>query len=203
MKDEVFEELSQRDILTVTTRIQRSRSVLRTVFPLLWVEGVISNLAQPASGHIYFTLKDLPCTGALRHIPPETAAPEISAGEEQPGSVRCRVGLYEPRRVPVMVEHMEPAGDGALRQAFETLKEKLAGEGLFDVDYKTAARISQTDRRYHLSNGCCGTRYSACTGTAISGSRCGATRFRFRAETAASEIEAMIELADHRAGVIC
>ena len=137
MKYQSFEDTPQRDVLTVSRLNSEVRAVLEGSFPLLWVEGEISNLAQPSSGHIYFTLKDrhaqVRCAmfrmkrQRLRFLP-ENGAQVL---------LRCRVGLYEGRgEFQLMVEHMEPAGEGALRQAFEALKEKLAAEGLFATDIK-------------------------------------------------------------------
>jgi len=123
--------------LTVSRLNAEVRAVLEGSFPLLWVEGEISNLAQPSSGHIYFTLKD-------RHAQVRCAMFRMKRQRlrflPQNGSqvlLRCRVGLYEGRgEFQLMVEHMEPAGEGALRQAFELLKEKLSAEGLFAIDHK-------------------------------------------------------------------
>ena len=201
MKDEVFEELSQRDILTVSRLNSEVRSVLEGSFPLLWVEGEISNLAQPASGHIYFTLKD-------RHAQVRCAMFRLKRQRlrflPENGSqvlLRCRVGLYESRgEFQLMVEHMEPAGDGALRQAFEALKEKLAGEGLFDVDYKKP--LPEYPRQIGV--------ITSPTGAAVRDilhvlerrfPAAGVVLYpvQVQGETAASEIEAMIRLADHRA----
>ena len=201
MKDEVFEELSQRDILTVSRLNSEVRSVLEGSFPLLWVEGEISNLAQPTSGHIYFTLKD-------RHAQVRCAMFRLKRQRlrflPENGSqvlLRCRVGLYESRgEFQLMVEHMEPAGDGALRQAFEALKEKLAGEGLFDVDYKKP--LPEYPRQIGV--------ITSPTGAAVRDilhvlerrfPAAGVVLYpvQVQGETAASEIEAMIRLADHRA----
>jgi exodeoxyribonuclease VII large subunit len=123
----------QRDVYTVTRLNREVRAVLEGSFPLLWVEGEISNLARPSSGHIYFSIKDeysqVRCamfrTQRLRlRFVPENGLQVL---------VRARVSLYEGRgEFQLLVEHMEPSGEGALRQAFERLKQKLAAEGLFD-----------------------------------------------------------------------
>ncbi|MCB1829815.1 MAG: exodeoxyribonuclease VII large subunit, partial [Gammaproteobacteria bacterium] len=137
MQYQSFEDATRRDVLTVSRLNAEVRAVLEGSFPLLWVTGEISNLAQPSSGHIYFTLKDrhaqVRCAmfrmkrQYLRFLP-ENGAQVL---------LRCRVGLYEGRgEFQLLVEHMEPAGEGALRQAFEALKEKLAAEGLFSTDLK-------------------------------------------------------------------
>jgi len=127
----------QRDIYTVSRLNREVRAVLEGSFPLLWVEGEISNLARPSSGHIYFSLKDaysqVRCAmfrmkRQLLRFQPENGMQVV---------VRARVGLYEGRgEYQLVVEQMEPAGEGALQQAFEALKRKLAAEGLFDTEHK-------------------------------------------------------------------
>lgn len=102
-------------------------------FPPLWVSGELSNLARPASGHLYFTLKDeraqIRCAlfrGQASHLgfQPENGQQVL---------VRGRLGLYEPRGdYQLIAEGMLEAGAGALAQAFEALKKKLSAEGLFD-----------------------------------------------------------------------
>ena len=128
----------QRDIYTITRLNREVRAVLEDSFPpSLWVRGEISNLARPGSGHIYFSLKDkhsqVRCAmfrSANRHLRfPLENGQEVLA--------RAGVSLYEGRgEFQLIVEHMEPAGAGALQQAFEKLKQKLHEEGLFAADHK-------------------------------------------------------------------
>jgi len=123
----------QRDIFTVSRLNREARELLESSLARLWVEGEISNLARPASGHLYFTLKDaraqVSCAlfrnRALRlRFTPENGTQVL---------VRAQVSLYEPRgNYQLIVDQMEEAGDGALRRAFEELKTKLYNEGLFD-----------------------------------------------------------------------
>ena len=128
----------RRDIYSITRLNREVRAVLEDSFPpSLWVRGEISNLARPGSGHLYFTLKDkhsqVRCAmfrSANRHLrfPPENGQ-EVLA--------RAGVSLYEGRgEFQLIVEHMEPAGAGALQQAFEKLKQKLLEDGLFAEDHK-------------------------------------------------------------------
>ena len=128
----------QRDIYSITRLNREVRAVLEDSFPpSLWVRGEISNLAQPGSGHIYFSLKDkhsqVRCAmfrSANRHL---RFAPEN--GREV--LVRAGVSLYEGRgEFQLIVESMEPAGAGALQQAFEELKQRLLEEGLFADEHK-------------------------------------------------------------------
>lgn len=121
-----------RDIYSVSRLASEVRAVLDGSFPLLWVRGEISNLAQPASGHLYFTLKD---EGAqIRCAMFRAKRLLIGFRPENGGQVlaRARPTLYEPRGdFQLVVEHMEPGGEGALRLELERLKRRLAAEGLF------------------------------------------------------------------------
>ena len=126
-----------RRILSVSELNRAARGLLEGGFPILWVEGEISNLAQPGSGHLYFSLKDaqaqVRCAlfrnrGMLLRFKPTNGMKVL---------VRGRVSLYEPRGdYQFLVESMEDAGHGALQRAFEALKERLAKEGLFDANLK-------------------------------------------------------------------
>lgn len=115
------------------------RQLIESDLPVLWVEGELSNLARPASGHLYFSLKDeraqVRCAffrGAQRGL-----TPTLANGLQV--LVRARVSLYEPRgEFQLIVEHLEPAGEGQLRRRLEELKQKLAAEGLFDPARKRA-----------------------------------------------------------------
>ena len=128
----------QRDIYTVSRLNREARAVLEDGFPPpLWVSGEISNLARPASGHIYFSLKDrhsqVRCAlfrQASRHL-------RTSPKNGQEVLVKAGVSLYEGRgEFQLIVEYLEPAGAGALQQAFEQLKQRLLQEGLFAAEHK-------------------------------------------------------------------
>ncbi|MFO7763920.1 MAG: exodeoxyribonuclease VII large subunit [Wenzhouxiangellaceae bacterium] len=106
---------------------------LEAGFPRLWIAGEISNLARPASGHWYFTLKDeraqLRC--ALFRGQRGNVDGQPENGDQV--LVRGRLSLYEARGdYQLIADAMLPAGSGALQQAFEALKKKLEAEGLFD-----------------------------------------------------------------------
>ena len=127
----------QKQIFSVSQLNRRARQLLETHLSLLWVEGELSNLARPSSGHWYFTLKDdnaqIRCAMFRNRNQGVRFRPEN--GEQL--LVRGRVSLYENRGdYQLIVEHMEPAGLGALQRRFELLKAKLADEGLFDEDNK-------------------------------------------------------------------
>ena len=131
---------ARRDIYTITRLNREARAVLEDGFPpSVWVRGEVSNLARPASGHIYFSLKDrhsqVRCAmfkSANRHL-----RTPLQNGQEV--LVRAGVSLYEGRgEYQLIVEHLEPAGAGALQLAFEQLKQRLQEEGLFAEESKQA-----------------------------------------------------------------
>lgn len=127
----------QRDIYTVSRLVRETRAVLEGSFPLLWVEGEISNLARPASGHIYFTLKDEAAQVRCAMFRLQRQRLRFPPENGQQVLIRAKVSLYEARgEFQLIAEHMEPAGEGALRLAFEQLKAKLSAEGLFDSKHK-------------------------------------------------------------------
>lgn len=121
-----------RDIYSVARLASEVRAVLDGSFPLLWVRGEISNLSQPASGHIYFSLKDEAAQVRCAMFRTKRLLLGFRPESGQQVLVRVRVTLYEPRGdFQLVVEHMEPGGEGALRLELERLKRRLAAEGLF------------------------------------------------------------------------
>jgi len=126
-----------RDIFSVSRLNREVRAVLESSFPLLWVEGEVSNLAQPASGHLYFSLKDSVAQVRCAMFRSKRLLLSFRPANHQQVLVRARVGLYEGRGdFQLIVEYMEPAGEGALRLELERLKKRLAAEGLFDEAQK-------------------------------------------------------------------
>ncbi len=129
--------LPERDIYSVSRLVRETRAILEGSFPLLWISGEISNLAQPASGHIYFSLKDEVAQVRCAMFRMKRQQLRFQPANGQQVLLRARVSLYEARgEFQLIVEHMEPAGEGALRLAFEQLKQKLGAEGLFDNEHK-------------------------------------------------------------------
>lgn len=127
----------QRTVYSVSELNRTIRGLLESQFPLLWVEGEISNLAQPASGHIYFTLKDANAQVRCAMFKGRKALLRFKPANGQQVLIRARVGLYEARgEFQLVAEHMEEAGAGALQRQFEELKARLASEGLFDDSLK-------------------------------------------------------------------
>ncbi|HKV96495.1 MAG TPA: exodeoxyribonuclease VII large subunit [Gammaproteobacteria bacterium] len=130
-------EAPQKRILTVSQLNREARLLIEGGLPLIWVEGEISNLSRPPSGHVYFSLKDSAAQVRCAMFRARAGLLRFQAGDGLQVLVRARVSLYEARGdFQLIVEHMEEAGHGALQRAFEELKQKLAKEGLFDAAHK-------------------------------------------------------------------
>ncbi len=128
-----------RDIYSVARLASEARAVLDGSFPLLWVRGEISNLARPASGHIYFSLKDEAAQVRCAMFRAKRILLDVRPENGQQVLARVRVTLYEPRGdFQLVVEHLEPDGEGALLLAFEQRVQRLAEEGLFETALKQA-----------------------------------------------------------------
>jgi len=124
-------------ILTVTHLTIQIKNLLEGNFPDIWVEGEISNLSIPQSGHAYFTLKDE--QSQIRSVLFRSSQRFLKFTLQHGMQVICRgrVSVYEPRgEYQLIVDYIEPKGIGALQLAFEQLKAKLEKEGLFDLDHK-------------------------------------------------------------------
>jgi len=129
----------QRSILSVSELNRETKYLLESSFPLVWVEGELSNLTQARSGHLYFTLKDRDAAVQAAMFRNRNMHLGFTPEEGMQVLVRAKVSLYEPRgNFQIIVEHMEPAGAGALQMAYEALKQHLAAEGLFDPAHKRA-----------------------------------------------------------------
>jgi len=127
----------KKQIFSVSELNRTIRNLLESEFPLLWIEGEISNLAEPASGHIYFTLKDSQAQVRCAMFKGRVRLLRFKPSNGQQILIRAKVGLYEQRGdFQLIAEHMEEAGDGALQRDFEMLKSKLSKEGLFDARHK-------------------------------------------------------------------
>jgi exodeoxyribonuclease VII large subunit len=126
-----------RHILTPSTLNRLVRGLLEDALPLVWIEGELSNVARPASGHLYFTLKDSAAQVRCAMFKPKSSSLRFKPADGMQVLVRARVGLYEPRgEFQLVAEHMEPAGEGALQREFERLKAQLDAEGLFASERK-------------------------------------------------------------------
>ncbi len=128
-----------RQILTPSSLNRLVRDLLEDALPLVWIEGELSNVARPASGHLYFTLKDAGAQVRCAMFRPKSGWLKFRPADGMHVLVRARVGLYEPRgEFQLVAEHMEPAGEGVLQREFEQLKARLDAEGLFDPARKRA-----------------------------------------------------------------
>jgi len=126
-----------REIYSVSRLNREVRLLLNSSFPLLWVEGELSNVARPRSGHLYFTLKDADAQVRCAMFRNRNQHLDFTAEDGIKVLVRAHVGLYETRgEFQLSVDHMEPSGSGELQRAFEILKKQLAAEGLFDPQRK-------------------------------------------------------------------
>lgn len=122
---------------TVTEIVRQASRRLEARFGDIWVEGEVSNLRRPRSGHAYFTLKD---DGAqLQVVMFRSTVGRLKFQLEDGQQLRCRgkLGIYEVQgRFQLTAVAAEPTGVGALQLAFEQLKRKLSAEGLFDPRHK-------------------------------------------------------------------
>jgi len=127
---------SPEQIFSVSELNHLTKEVLEATFMNIWLEGEVSNLATPSSGHYYFSLKD---SGAqvrcaffkaqqFNSIPPSNGMHVL---------VKAKVSLYEPRGdFQLIIHYLEEAGAGALHRAFEALKKRLDKAGLFAITHK-------------------------------------------------------------------
>lgn len=134
MNTDIF---SEKTILTVSRLTALLRGVLEENFEQLWLQGEVSNLSYPSSGHCYFTLKDpgaqIRCVmfkGAVKNL-------KFRLADGMKLIARGRISVYDQRgEYQLICEYAEPDGIGALQTAFVQLKEKLALEGLFAEAHK-------------------------------------------------------------------
>jgi exodeoxyribonuclease VII large subunit len=135
--DDLLQQPPELQAISVTELNRRARTLLERSFARLWVEGEISNLAKPASGHLYFTLKDDGAQVRAAFFRQRQRGPTIGFRNGDKVLAFGRISLYEPRGdYQLIVEQLEPAGEGALKREFDRLKAKLAAEGLFDPALK-------------------------------------------------------------------
>jgi len=128
---------SNDQILSVSTLTRLIKQQLESRFIDVWVEGEISNLRIPSSGHLYLTLKDE--NAQVRGVIFRASGRSIKFVPKEGQQVLCRgrVTVYEPRgEYQIVIDYIEPRGIGALQAAFEQLKERLQKEGLFDPSHK-------------------------------------------------------------------
>jgi exodeoxyribonuclease VII large subunit len=124
-------------VYTVSRLNRETRFLLNDCFGSIWIEGEISNLSTPSSGHIYFSLKDTEAQIRCAMFRAQSRSLDFKPENGDHVLIKAQVSLYEPRGdFQLIVEYMEETGDGLLLRAFEALKQRLAAEGLFDAQHK-------------------------------------------------------------------
>ena len=139
--NESIDESGLRDqapaIYTVSSLTEKIKNLLEDHFELVWVEAEISNFRAPASGHYYMTFKDEGAQIRAVMFRPQTRYLKFRPEDGMKVIAQGRIGVYEPRgEYQILLDYLEPLGVGALALAFEQLKKKLAGQGLFDSEIK-------------------------------------------------------------------
>jgi exodeoxyribonuclease VII large subunit len=139
MSESPTPSLPEREVLTPSSLNRLVRDLLEDALPLTWVEGELSNVVRAASGHLYFTMKDTAAQIRCAMFRPRSTWLRFKPADGMHVVARGRVSLYEGRgEFQLIVEHLEEAGEGALRREFERLKARLAAEGLFAAERKRA-----------------------------------------------------------------
>ncbi|MBB1471559.1 MULTISPECIES: exodeoxyribonuclease VII large subunit [unclassified Luteimonas] len=124
---------ASENILTPSQLNTLARSLLEDAFPVVLVEGELANVSRPASGHLYFTLKDARAQVRCALFRPKSQWLKFQPRDGLKVIARGRLTLYEARGdYQLILDSLEEAGEGALRRAFEELKARLQAEGLFD-----------------------------------------------------------------------
>ncbi len=124
-------------VISISQLNRRVKTLIEQGITRLWVEGEISNLSKPASGHIYLSLKDDSAQVSAAWFRSRHGIQKTSYKNGDRVLAFGRVSLYEARgNYQLIIEEMEPAGEGILKRRFDALKLKLTNEGLFDEDRK-------------------------------------------------------------------
>ena len=141
-----MENSGQATAITVSELNRQVRTLLERGVGRLWVEGEISNIARPTSGHLYFRLKDESAQIGAAFFRNRQRGPTHAFKNGDHVLAYGQVSLYEARGdYQLIVESLEAAGEGVLQRRYEALKKKLAAEGLFDEARKQA--IPELPRR--------------------------------------------------------
>jgi len=127
----------QQKFYSVSSLNKEIKQLFADHFSIIWVEGEISNLARPTSGHIYFTLKDAKAQVRCAMFRGQQKSLLFTPKNGDQVVVGAQVSLFETRGdYQLIIDSMEESGEGALRRAFEILKKHLSDEGLFDLAHK-------------------------------------------------------------------
>ena len=128
---------AERHVRTVSEVNGAARLLIEERLGQVWIEGEVSNFSRPGSGHWYFSLRDAQAQIRCAMFASRNRFVRAAFGNGMTVIVRARLSVYEARgEFQAVVEHVEPAGEGALRAAYERLKAALAVEGLFDSERK-------------------------------------------------------------------
>jgi exodeoxyribonuclease VII large subunit len=137
--DDLQQNNQTGNIYTPSELNHEARLHLEAGFGRIWIEGEISNISRPASGHIYFSLKDDKAQISCALFRSNTYGLGFKPDNGMLVRARGRVSLYEARgNYQLIADSMVQAGEGLLRAKFELLKNNLAMEGLFDESQKKA-----------------------------------------------------------------
>lgn len=133
-----MQELSiEKTIYSVSTLNKSVKKLLESHFQIIWVEGEISNLSRPSSGHLYFTLKDETAQVRCAMFRLRNFTPPATIENGMHILACAKISLYDARGdYQLIIEHIEEKGEGVLRRQYEELKKKLTNEGLFDLNHK-------------------------------------------------------------------
>ena len=134
---EPVEAPAEPHIYTVSELVQRISRQLEREYPQVWVEGEVSNLRVPSSGHAYFTLKDAGAQLSVTMFRSAISRLRFKLEDGQSLRLRGRLSIYEAQgKFQLLADLAEPCGLGALQLAFEQLKRRLEAEGLFEARHK-------------------------------------------------------------------
>ena len=129
--------MDKNRVLSVRELNLAAKQIIESGMPLMWVRGEISNFVSAASGHWYFSLKDEAAQVRCVMFRHKSQYLDFKPANGMQVEVLALATLYEARGdFQLTLEKMRPAGLGALFEAFERLKTKLEGEGLFDAERK-------------------------------------------------------------------
>lgn len=129
--------LKQQAVLSVSQLNGQVRQLLEAQIGEVWLQGEISNLAKPYSGHWYFSLKDNQSQVRCAMFKNQNRKVLFDLQDGQQVLVRAKISVYEPRgEYQLIAQSIQPEGDGAMQLAFEQLKMKLAAEGVFATQNK-------------------------------------------------------------------
>ncbi len=129
--------MSQQHILQVSELTRKVRFILESELNTVWLTGEISNFIAAGSGHWYLSLKDSKSQVKCAMFKGSNRRVRLTPANGQQVLVRAKVSLYEPRGdFQLIIEQMEDAGEGLLRQKYEQLKNKLHAQGVFSIEHK-------------------------------------------------------------------